>query len=97
MDGLEILQHESFNAVLMDIQMPDMCGYETTGIIREREKFNGTHIPIIATTAYALLGDREKCIEAGMDDYLEKPICADNFYKVLGKYVNDIDNHYQLS
>ncbi|HEU0007253.1 MAG TPA: response regulator, partial [Terriglobia bacterium] len=63
-----------FNLILMDVQMPELGGLEATAIIREKEKAAGTHIPIVALTAHALQGDRERCLEAGMDAYLSKPI-----------------------
>ena len=63
-----------FDLILMDVQMPEMGGLEATAIIREKEKATGTHIPIVAMTAHALKGDRERCLEAGMDAYLAKPI-----------------------
>ena len=66
--------------------MPDISGYETTKIIRDMEKTHNKHTPIIATTAFSLVGDREKCIEAGMDDYLGKPIDADIFYAIVEKW-----------
>jgi signal transduction histidine kinase/DNA-binding response OmpR family regulator len=75
--GLEALQRldgASFDIVLMDIQMPEMGGLEATVAIREREKERGGHVPIIAMTARALSGDREQCLEAGMDDYVAKPL-----------------------
>ena len=71
-EALDILKDENFDIIFMDIQMPDISGYETTRIIRDMENID-EHSPIIATTAFALVGDREKCIEAGMDDYLAKP------------------------
>ena len=87
--ALEILEREDFEIIVMDIQMPIMDGYETTKIIRDMEKGNNyRHTPIVATTAYALVGDREKCIEAGMDGYLEKPIDAEKFYSILAKHIS---------
>jgi CheY-like chemotaxis protein len=58
----------------MDIQMPEMGGFEATAQIRAREQRSGGHIPVIAFTAHALEGDRERCLEVGMDDYITKPI-----------------------
>ncbi|SPF51595.1 hypothetical protein SBF1_5170001 [Candidatus Desulfosporosinus infrequens] len=85
--ALDILKDESFDIIFMDIQMPDISGYETTEIIRDMEKEVHRHTPIIATTAFALVGDREKCIDAGMDDYLGKPIDAEKFYAMVDKYI----------
>jgi hypothetical protein len=64
-------------AILMDISMPVMNGWDASRIIREEEKLTGGHVPIIALTAHALQGDRERCLEAGMDDYVQKPITPD--------------------
>ncbi|MCG8416961.1 MAG: response regulator [Proteobacteria bacterium] len=73
----------SFDLVLMDVQMPGMDGYETTAAIRDRERENGGHIPIIAMTAAAMKGDRERCFEAGMDGYVSKPIQARRLFEVI--------------
>ncbi|MGH9378396.1 MAG: response regulator, partial [Terriglobia bacterium] len=73
-EALAALDKEKFHLVLMDIQMPVMGGFEATAAIREREKAAGGHIPIIAMTAHAMIGDRKKCLEAGMDGYVSKPV-----------------------
>jgi signal transduction histidine kinase/DNA-binding response OmpR family regulator len=73
-EAIDLLQQESFDLVLMDIQMPEMDGILATKSIREREKSTHGHIPIIAMTAHAMKGDRARCIAAGMDGYVTKPI-----------------------
>jgi signal transduction histidine kinase/DNA-binding response OmpR family regulator len=73
-EAVEALERERFDLVLMDVQMPEMGGLEATAIIRERERVTGGHMRIIAMTAHAMTGDRERCIEAGMDGYVAKPI-----------------------
>ena len=72
--ALEALQHGHFDLILMDVQMPGMDGIETTRAIRESEERSGGHVPIIALTAYAMAEDRERCLRAGMDGYLVKPV-----------------------
>jgi two-component system sensor histidine kinase/response regulator len=67
----------------MDLQMPEISGFEATATIRKKERGDGAHIPIIALTAHALKGDRERCIEAGMDDYLSKPIEAQKLFDAV--------------
>jgi CheY-like chemotaxis protein len=87
----DILEQSNFDIILMDIQMPVMDGLEATAIIREIEKGTGKHIPIIGITAYAVKADREKCLNAGMDDYLAKPFIKEEFYNMLDKYIKTIN------
>jgi CheY-like chemotaxis protein len=72
--ALEALQRETFDLVLMDVQMPHLDGLEATAAIRAQEQGTGRHLPIVAMTAHAMKGDRERCLDAGMDDYIAKPI-----------------------
>ncbi|GAB5506042.1 MAG: PAS domain-containing protein [Rhizobiaceae bacterium] len=72
--AVEAIKDRRPRMILMDVSMPEMGGLEATGLIREMEADGGTHVPIVGVTAHALKGDRERCIEAGMDDYLSKPI-----------------------
>ena len=76
-----------FDLVLMDVQMPDMDGFEATAIIRAREKVSGTHLPIIAVTAHAMKGDEERCLAAGMDGYTSKPIEIDQLVATMERAV----------
>ena len=85
-EALELFLRSPYDAVLMDCQMPELDGYETTAEIRRHEQ-EGTHVPIIAMTANALQGDRERAIEAGMDDYLSKPVQADQLDEVLRRWI----------
>ena len=89
-NGLEVLrmlEAEPFDLVLMDGQMPELDGFETTARIRAREGASGTRLPIIAMTAHALAGDRERCLAAGMDDYLTKPLSRSALAAVLGRWL----------
>jgi PAS domain S-box-containing protein len=82
-EALSALERGSFDMVLMDVQMPDMSGLEATAAIRYKEKESGEHLPIIALTAGAMHGDREKCIAAGMDDYIAKPFSSEVLKSIL--------------
>ena len=75
------------NLVLMDVQMPVMDGFTATETIREMETKSGTHIPILAMTAFAMKGDKEKCLAVGMDYYITKPINPQELYSIVEKYV----------
>lgn len=81
--ALESLEKQPFDLVLMDMQMPEMDGLEATVAIRELEKASGEHIPIIAMTANAMKGDRERCLAAGMDAYLSKPIQVKELFATM--------------
>jgi CheY-like chemotaxis protein/HPt (histidine-containing phosphotransfer) domain-containing protein len=72
--AIEAWEAGGFDIILMDVQMPEMDGLDAVQVIREREKKMGTHVPVIAMTAHAMKGDRERCIDAGMDEYLSKPV-----------------------
>jgi hypothetical protein len=85
--ALERLEHETFELVLMDLHMPVMGGLEATRRIRERERTLGTHVPIVAMTARAMKEDERECLEAGMDDYLAKPIRAADARRVLETWI----------
>jgi two-component system sensor histidine kinase/response regulator len=84
---LPILERQPVDLVLMDIQMPEVDGFAATIAIREREKTTGQHIPIVALTAHAMQGDRERFLAGGMDDYLSKPLHAQELDKVLERYL----------
>ncbi|HUJ21977.1 MAG TPA: response regulator, partial [Bryobacteraceae bacterium] len=85
---LSALYERSFDLVLMDIQMPEMDGFEATQAIRETERETGTHLPIIAMTAHAMKGDEERCLEAGMDSYVSKPITPRDLFAAIEASLN---------
>jgi CheY-like chemotaxis protein len=87
-EAVDALQTESFDLILMDVQMPEMSGIEATAVIRERERRDSnSRIPIIAMTAHAMKGDRELCIQAGMDGYVTKPVRPDALFQALEQFV----------
>ena len=83
-EAVDMLDQGMYDVVLMDLQMPELGGLEATAVIREHEKRSGARVPIYALTAHAMKGDRERCLAAGMDGYLSKPIQSQELYKLLG-------------
>jgi two-component system sensor histidine kinase/response regulator len=84
-EAVALLESREFGVVLMDVQMPEMNGFEATAAVRDRERPTGEHIPIVAMTAHAMAGDREKGLEAGMDDYVSKPIDSASLFAALDR------------
>ncbi len=85
-EALEELESDTFDLVLMDVQMPEMDGMATTAMIRERESGSAIHIPICALTAHAMVGDRQACLSGGMDAYISKPIQPEELRKIIRKF-----------
>jgi signal transduction histidine kinase/DNA-binding response OmpR family regulator len=83
--ALDEFQQGTFDLVLMDIQMPGMDGFQATAAIRENEKLSGAHVPIVAMTAHALIGDEQKCLAVGMDGYVSKPIRTSELFGTIEK------------
>lgn len=88
-DALAAFQRESFDVVLMDVQMPEMDGLAATAAIRAWEQREGRHTPIVAMTAAAMKGDREDCLAAGMDDYISKPVKPEELFRILDGFSAD--------
>ena len=93
-EAVDLLDKHAANCdiVLMDVEMPDMDGFQATALIREKEKASGKHIPIVAMTAYAMKGDRERCLAAGMDGYVPKPIRHQDLFETIQTLVLDVPN-----
>ena len=86
-EALAVLERQAFDLVFMDIQMPGMDGIEATREIRAKEKLTREHLPIVAMTAHAMKGDRERCLAAGMDEYVTKPIKSSELFGAIEKLV----------
>ncbi len=84
-DALAALDRQSFQLIIMDVQMPEMDGFEATRAIRMRERQTGVHVPIVAMTAYAMSGDLERCLAAGMDAYIAKPIRKSELFETIDR------------
>ena len=85
--ALESAAKVSYDLLLMDVQMPEMDGMEATRVLRERESKTGTHLTVIGVTAHAMAGDRERCLQAGIDGYLTKPIRPTELGELLDRLV----------
>ena len=83
-EALDAIGRQTFDLILMDIQMPEMSGFEATETIRRQERGSGRHLPIIALTAHAMDGDRERCLESGMDGYISKPARGEELSRAIG-------------
>ena len=86
-EALEALEKHHFDLVFMDVQMPVMDGFEATAAIRKKEGAGGIRLPVVALTAHAMKGDRQKCLAGGMDGYLSKPIRSQELDEVLRGYL----------
>ncbi len=85
--ALEALDHSSFDLLLLDIQMPELDGFQVIEVLRRREQTAGGHLPVVALTAHAMKEDRERCLRAGMDDYLSKPVRSTELFSVIERAV----------
>lgn len=86
-EAIKMFKESNYNLIFMDIEMPEKSGYDTTKEIRKLDKKKGENIRIVALTAGAMSGDKEKCLEAGMDDYISKPVSGEDIEKMLLKHI----------
>ncbi|MEE9147227.1 MAG: response regulator, partial [Candidatus Tectomicrobia bacterium] len=86
-EALDAVAHMAYDCIFMDCQMPELDGFEVTKALRQREAQTGAHVPIIALTANAMRGDSERCLEAGMDEYISKPVRSETLRAMLLKWV----------
>ena len=97
-EALEAFHRERFDIILMDIQMPKIDGFQATAAIRQLEKISGRHIPIIAMTGYAMKGDRQRCLDNGMDAYICKPIRSQELFNILESFTpENLDDRIDLA
>jgi two-component system, sensor histidine kinase and response regulator len=94
-EALDVIEKENFDCVLMDLQMPVLDGFGATAAIRNKERISGGHLPIIALTAHAIAGDLERCLAAGMDGYLTKPINAKDVFATVERVLRTLETHPQ--
>jgi len=92
LEAVDLFEKRPFDLVLMDVQMPEMDGLTATAMIRKKERETGRHIPIVAMTAHVMKGDRDKCLDAGMDDYVSKPIHAKTLFATITAVVNRLES-----
>ena len=88
-EAIQAVENDKYDLILMDCQMPELDGFEATRVIRSNENSTETHITIVAMTANAMQGDREKCIEAGMDDYLTKPVKQEDLTEMINRWTTN--------
>jgi CheY-like chemotaxis protein len=89
-EALATLARESFDLVLMDVQMPEIGGLEATAAIRQHERETGGYVPIIALTAHAMRGDYERCLAVGMDAYVAKPLCPQDLFEAIERVLTGV-------
>jgi len=88
--AVDLWEAGNFDLILMDVQMPEMDGFDATHMIRKLEKISGKHVPIVAMTAHAMKGDRAQCLQAGMDGYVSKPINQGELFETLEGFAGGI-------